>query len=350
MFEDGTTTMMATEVTHRAPSQSAPRVARGDAVATEVAARSRFIASARLASAAAATSSRGLAVETCSWATLQVERKESAWTCEPRTRGTDPMGDRIKGIDLSEKLERSVSDARIVSAQRRLTQLRLCSAGLLEPRRLGPGLLVIFEGFDAAGKGGAIRRLTASLDPRHVRVVPVGPPTPEERRHHFLWRFQAHLPGQGEMTVFDRSWYGRLLVEVVDEGLEPALAKRSAQEITDIERALVDDGVTIVKFWLHISDAEQLRRFNDRANNPLKHWKLTPDDWHNRSQRAAYLDALTAMVDATDHAHAHWDLVAAENKHYARAVILETLISRWVHDLERRGYEVPADHEGDYLH
>ena len=260
------------------------------------------------------------------------------------------MSERIEEIDLRATLERSASDKRIVSAQRRLTQLRLFTAGLLEPRRVGPGLLVLFEGFDAAGKGGAIRRLTASLDPRHIRVVPVGPPTPEERRHHFLWRFQPHLPGQGEMTVFDRSWYGRLLVEVVDEGLEPALATRSAREITDFERALVDDGVTIVKFWLHISNEEQERRFNDRANDPLKNWKLTADDWRNRSQRAAYLDALATMVDGTDHAHAHWDLIAAENKHYARAVILETLISRWVHDLERRGYIVPLAREGNYLH
>ncbi len=210
------------------------------------------------------------------------------------------MADRIKEIDLGLTLGRQVSEVRIEAAQRRLIQLRLCTAGLLEPRRIGPGLLVLFEGFDAAGKGGAIRRLTASLDPRHVRVVPVGPPTPEERAHHFLWRHRAHIPGQGEMTVFDRSWYGRLLVEVVDEGLDPAVAVRSAREITDFERTLVDDGVTIVKFWLHISDEEQLRRFNDRAKDPLKYWKLTPEDWHNRSRRAAYFDALDALVEATD--------------------------------------------------
>ncbi|NNN02042.1 MAG: UDP-galactose-lipid carrier transferase [Acidimicrobiaceae bacterium] len=259
------------------------------------------------------------------------------------------MSDRVKDIDLSKKLNRQESEERVLAAQRRLTQLRLFTAGLLKPSDVGPGLIVIFEGFDAAGKGGAIRRLTAGLDPRHVRVVPVGPPTPEERGHHFLWRFQAHVPGRGEMTVFDRSWYGRLLVERVDEGLDTKASHRSADEIVEFERMLVNDGVTIVKLWLHISQDEQLRRFNDRANNPLKQWKLTPDDWHNRSMRPSYLEALESMVAQTDQAHAHWDLIGAEDKHYARVAVLETLISRWDHDLSRRGFEVPPAHGGDYL-
>ena len=256
----------------------------------------------------------------------------------------------MKEIDLSKKMSRAESEERVVSAQHRLTQLRLFTAGLLEPSTLGPGLLVVFEGFDAAGKGGAIRRLTTGLDPRHVRVVPVGPPTSEEKSHHFLWRFQSNLPGRGEMTVFDRSWYGRLLVERVDEGLDVDAANQSAAEIVEFERMLVNDGVTIVKFWLHISNEEQLRRFNDRANDPLKQWKLTPEDWHNRSMRSAYLDALETMVDRTDHAQAHWDLIGAEDKHFARVSILETLIERWVHDLERRGFAVPGAISGDYLH
>ena len=152
------------------------------------------------------------------------------------------------------------------------------------------------------------------------------------------------------MTVFDRSWYGRLLVERVDEGLDVDAANQSAAEIVEFERMLVNDGVTIVKFWLHISNEEQLRRFNDRANDPLKQWKLTPEDWHNRSMRSAYLDALETMVVRTDHAQAHWDLIGAEDKHFARVSILETLIERWVHDLERRGFAVPGAISGDYLH
>ncbi len=255
----------------------------------------------------------------------------------------------VDDVDLTLSLDKEESDRRVLKAQHRLTQLRLFSAGLLEPNVVGPGLLVLFEGFDAAGKGGAIRRLTASIDPRHVRVQPVGPPTEEELRHHFLWRFQEVLPGKGEMTVFDRSWYGRLLVERVEKEIDKALADQSAKEIVEFERMLTGDGVTLVKFWLHISDEEQLRRFNERANDPLKRWKLTPDDWRNREKRDAYLRALEFVVESTDQRRARWNLIPAESKHYARVAVLETLIKRWVRDLERHGHEVPAPHEGDFL-
>lgn len=259
------------------------------------------------------------------------------------------MTKRIDEIDLTRTMGVDESELRIVAAQRRLTQLRLFSAGLLDPGVVGPGLLVLFEGFDAAGKGGAIRRLTASIDPRHVRVVPIGPPTPEEMRHHFLWRFQPNIPGRGSMSVFDRSWYGRLLVERVEGSIDEATAKRSGAEIVEFEQMLVDDGVTLIKFWLHISDEEQLRRFNERSANPLKQWKLTPDDWHNREKRPEYLTSLDHMVAMTDRSHTHWDLIAADSKHYARVCVLETLIERWIHDLERRGITVPKFNKGDYL-
>jgi len=255
----------------------------------------------------------------------------------------------VDDIDLTLTMGKEESDKRVLKAQHRLTQLRLFSAGLLEPNVVGPGLLVLFEGFDAAGKGGSIRRLTASIDPRHVRVQPVGPPTEEELRHHFLWRFQEVLPGKGEMTVFDRSWYGRLLVERVEKEIDKATAEESARQIVEFERMLTDDGLTLVKFWLHISDEEQLRRFNERANDPLKRWKLTPDDWRNREKRGDYLKALEYMVESTDQKRARWNLIPAESKHYARVAVLETLIKRWVRDLERHGHEVPAPHEGDFL-
>jgi polyphosphate kinase 2 (PPK2 family) len=259
------------------------------------------------------------------------------------------MANRLDTLDLTQSLTHDESEKRILRAQHRLTQLRLFCGGLLGSTTKGPGLIVLFEGFDAAGKGGAIRRLTNGLDPRHVRVVPVGPPTDEELRHHFLWRFQESLPGRGDMTIYDRSWYGRLLVERVDGLIDKDAVRQSAKEIVDFEDMLVFDGVTIVKFWLHISDAEQLRRFNDRANNPLKQWKLTPEDWRNRAQRPAYLKAINDMLDWTDRAHAHWDLIAAEDKHFARVKVLETLVERWEHDIERRGLAAPAPHEGDYL-
>src|SRR6202142_1168005 len=166
----------------------------------------------------------------------------------------DTVRKRIDAIDLTATLDKTKSIERVAAAQHRLTQLRLFSAGLLQPDVVAPGLLVLFEGFDAAGKGGAIRRLTASIDPRHVRVVPIGPPTAEELRHNFLWRFQPTIPGTGGMTVYDRSWYGRLMVERVEGLIDKATAKRSGQEIVEFERLLVDNNVTLVKFWLHISD------------------------------------------------------------------------------------------------
>src|ERR1700689_2257676 len=154
----------------------------------------------------------------------------------------------VDSIDLTKSMSKEESDKRVRKAQNRLTQLRLFSAGLLEPHPAGPGLIFLFEGFDAAGKGGAIRRLTASLDPRHVLVHPVGPPTDEELRHTFLWRFQSFIPGTSEMTVFDRSWYGRLLVERVEGEISHELAERSAQEIVEFERMLTESNVTLVKF------------------------------------------------------------------------------------------------------
>jgi polyphosphate kinase 2 (PPK2 family) len=261
----------------------------------------------------------------------------------------DAVSSRIDEIDLSQKMEKEESEKRVVAAQRRLTQLRLFSAGLLAPDSVGPGLLVLFEGFDAAGKGGAIRRLTASLDPRHVRVVPISTPTSDELAHVFLWRFQPSLPAKGGMTVYDRSWYGRLLVERVEGLIDKETAKRSGEEIVQFEKLLTDNDITLVKFWLHISDEEQLARFNERASNPLKQWKLTPDDWRNRDKRPQYLKALADMVEMTDRPRAHWDLIAAEDKRYARVKVLETLIHRWEHDLERRGLTVPAPRHGDYL-
>jgi polyphosphate kinase 2 (PPK2 family) len=259
------------------------------------------------------------------------------------------MSNRLDDLDLTPTLSSAESEKRVVAAQKRLLHLRLFSAGLLGPAPDAPGLLVLFEGFDAAGKGGAIRRLTSGLDPRHVRVVPISTPTPEELRHHFLWRFSASLPGQGEMTVYDRSWYGRLLVERVDKLIGEGDVTRSAKEIVEWEDALVNDGVTLVKFWMHISEEEQLRRFNDRASTPSKQWKLTAEDWRNRSLRPSYLRALKDMISWTDHSHAHWDLVAGEDKRFARVYVLETLIRRWEHDLERHGFEVPPSHGTNYL-
>jgi polyphosphate kinase 2 (PPK2 family) len=259
------------------------------------------------------------------------------------------MSKPLDTIDLTLSMSKEESLARVLRAQRHLTHLRLFTAGLLEPKKVGPSILVLFEGFDAAGKGGAIRRITAALDPRHVRVVPIGPPSSDELQHHFLWRFQSALPARGGMTIFDRSWYGRLLVERVEGLIDHDTCDRSATEIVEFERALVNDGNIVVKFWLQISEQEQLRRFLERQNDPLKQWKLTPDDWENRSHRDKYVDAINNAINATDHEHARWKLVAAENKHFARVFVLETLNEQIEKGLAQLGFEVPVSRGDDYL-
>ena len=250
----------------------------------------------------------------------------------------DP-GTLVDDIDLTKTMSKEESDKRVTKAQHRLTQLRLFSAGLLEPAAPGPALIVLFEGFDAAGKGGTIRRLTASLDPRHVLVHPVGPPTEEEQRHHFLWRFQPFIPGTGEMTVFDRSWYGRLLVERVEGEISDEVAERSAKEIVEFERMLSDDHTTIVKFWLHISEKEQLRRFEERRRIHYKAWKLTEDDWRTREKWSAYEDAVEEMLLKTSTRACPWNLIEGNDKYWARVRTLTRLVEALSEEL---GYK-PAD-------
>ena len=182
-------------------------------------------------------------------------------------------------------------------AQERLTRLRLEAAGLYDGPELGPPVCVVLEGWDASGKGGAIKRLVAPLDPRHVRVRSFAAPTPDELRHHWLWRFWPALPGWGGMAVLDRSWYGRVLVERVESFATPDEVARAYAEITDFERGLTAEGMVLVKLWLHFSEAEQLRRFEARRKDPLKAWKLTEDDWRNRAKRAEYEEAVELMLE-----------------------------------------------------
>lgn len=251
------------------------------------------------------------------------------------------MSGRLDAVDLTLSMSREASEARLQVLQQRLLELRLVSAGLLGNGHLGPPLCVMFEGWDASGKGGSIKRLVASLDPRHVTVAEFGVPTEEEKRHHFLWRFVPSLPGWGEMSVFDRSWYGRVLVERVEGFATGGEWKRAYDEINDFEKMLIEEGVTLVKFWLHISSEEQARRYEQRRDDPLRHWKLTDEDWRNRSKRAAYLDAAEEMFERTDSKHAPWDIVAAESKHYARVAVLDTVIARSRHAMEDAGLTIP---------
>src|SRR3954447_25320190 len=188
-------------------------------------------------------------------------------------------------LDLSLKLSKEDEAERLDRAWTRLAQLRLTLGGLIGPGELGPPVRAIFEGHDASGKGGAIKRLVAQLDPRHVRVRGFAAPTHDEKRHHFLWRFWPALPGWGGMSVFDRSWYGRVLVERVEEFATREQWLRAFDEINGFERTVADEGMILVKFWMHISDEEQLKRFMKREKDPLKAWKLTDEDWRNREKR-----------------------------------------------------------------
>jgi polyphosphate kinase 2 (PPK2 family) len=244
-------------------------------------------------------------------------------------------------VDLSLALSRAEEEQQLKAAWKRLSQLRLTLGGLIGEKELGPPLCVVFEGWDASGKGGAIKRLTAPLDPRHVRVAQFAAPSPDEKRHHFLHRFWPALPGWGGMTVFDRSWYGRVLVERVEGFAGEEEWRRAYEEILSFEQGLADEGTIVVKFWLHVSPEEQLKRFESREADPLKAWKLTPDDWENRAKRPEYEQAVAEMLDRTDRDRARWRLIAAESKRYARVQVVASVNEEIEAGMRRWGQEPP---------
>jgi len=235
---------------------------------------------------------------------------------------------RLDELDLSLKLSKDDEAKRLDVGWKRLAALRLALGGKLPGYDLGPPLLVLFEGWDASGKGGAIKRLVSPLDARHVRVAQFAAPSPDELRHHYLWRFWPQLPGWGGMAVFDRTWYGRVLVERIEKFCSKAEWKRAYDEINAFEKALADDGVPVVKLFLHISKKEQKRRFEDRAKDPFAVWKLNEEDWRNRAKWDDYEVAIDEMLERTDQEHAPWHLVAADYKWFARVEVLEACVER----------------------
>jgi AMP-polyphosphate phosphotransferase len=248
---------------------------------------------------------------------------------------------RLDEIDLSPHLGKKEEKRELDRVQKRLAQLRLTLGGQIGPEELGPPLCVLFEGWDASGKGGAIKRLVAPLDPRHVRVVEFAAPTPDELRHQYLWRFWSVLPGRGGMAVFDRSWYGRVLVERVEGFATREEWLRAYDEINAFEKALVDDGMILVKLWMHVSDEEQLHRFQKREKNTLKSWKLTDEDWRNRERRPDYAQAAEDMIARTDQPDAPWHLIPAESKRFARVKVIETVIEAIERSMRDSGTEPP---------
>jgi polyphosphate kinase 2 (PPK2 family) len=257
---------------------------------------------------------------------------------------------RLNELDLSKSLSPKEEAKGLKRAQTRLAQLRLTLGGQLADggvRRIGPPTLVLFEGWDASGKGGAIKRLVTPLDPRHVRVASFGTPTADEKRHHFLWRFWSKLPGWGGMAVFDRSWYGRVLVERVEEYATREQWLRAYDEINNYERSLTDEGMILIKIWLHLSPEEQLRRFKSREHDPLKSWKLTDEDWRNREKREAYTEAVEDMVARTDESNAPWNLIEGDSKRWARVAVIDAVNDRIEFGMRAWGFEPPAPLDGD---
>jgi polyphosphate kinase 2 (PPK2 family) len=246
---------------------------------------------------------------------------------------------RLDDVDLTLRLSKKEYGEQLARAQERLVHLRLLLGGQIGPKELGPPLCVVFEGWDASGKGGAIQRLVSELDPRHVRVAQFAAPTFDEKRHHFLWRFWRALPGWGGMAVLDRSWYGRVLVERV-EGFAPEEAWRRAYgEIADFETSLAAEGTALVKFWMHVSPDEQLRRFETRRDDPYKAWKLTDEDWRNRKKRPEYEAAVEEMLERTDRPDGPWHIVAGDDKRWARVDVVRTVCQAMESALAKQGID-----------
>jgi AMP-polyphosphate phosphotransferase len=228
----------------------------------------------------------------------------------------------IRDLDLSKQLTKKTFDRELEKYQGKL-------ATLTQHKRFRKhALVLVFEGADAAGKGGAIRRVVGALDPRQYEIVPIAAPTDEERAHPYLWRFWRHVPPLGRAAIFDRSWYGRVLVERVEGFAAEADWMRAYGEINGFEEELTTAGTVVCKFWLQISKNEQLRRFKEREHEAFKRFKITPDDWRNRKRWNDYERAICDMVDRTSTEIAPWTLVEAEDKYYARIKIMRTIVER----------------------
>jgi len=225
----------------------------------------------------------------------------------------------LDSLDLTLHLEKDDYEEQLITEQARFS-------GLMRDKRMRRhALIAVFEGNDAAGKGGAIRRVAAALDPRQYNIVPIAAPTEEERAHPYLWRFWRHIPARGKFTVFDRSWYGRVLVERIEGFCSPADWLRAYGEINDFEEQVTDAGVIVVKFWLSIDKDTQMERFEEREQIPFKRFKITEDDWRNREKWDAYRAAVGDMVDRTSTEISPWTLVEANDKRWARVKVLRTL-------------------------
>jgi polyphosphate:AMP phosphotransferase len=225
----------------------------------------------------------------------------------------------LDSLDMTLSLDKSDYEEQLITEQARL------SGNIRDKRMQRHALVAVFEGNDAAGKGGAIRRVAAALDPRHYNIVPIAAPSEDERAQPYLWRFWRQIPARSKFTIFDRSWYGRVLVERVEGFCSQADWSRAYSEINDFEEQLTEAGVVVVKFWLAIDQDTQLERFEAREKIPFKRYKITEDDWRNRKKWPAYREAVGDMVDRTSTEIAPWTLIEANDKRWARVKVLRTL-------------------------
>jgi polyphosphate kinase 2 (PPK2 family) len=239
----------------------------------------------------------------------------------------------LETLDLTRSLRREQYTLELV---RRQIQLRELSGQIYRRKR---PVLVAFEGWDAAGKGGTIKRITEKMDPRGYVVYPISAPQGDDQAHHYLYRFWRRLPERGQFAIFDRTWYGRVLVERVEGFAEERAWKRAYKEINSFERQLADFGTIIAKFWIHISPEEQLRRFKERQQSGYKAWKLTEEDWRNREKWSKYQDAVEEMLVKTSTRVAPWNLVEGNDKYWARVKTLTRLVEILSKELDYK----PAD-------
>ena len=242
----------------------------------------------------------------------------------------------LSSVDLSLTLPQEEYDQQIIHYQVALSRLAYQIYTQQRP------VIIVFEGWDAAGKGGAIRRITERLDPRGFVVYPIGAPHGDEATHHYLWRFWNRLPETGQIAVFDRSWYGRVLVERVEGFCSEAEWKRAYREINYFERELVDFGTILFKFWLHIDPDEQLRRFESREGDKRRSWKLTDEDWRNRDKWPQYGEAVDEMLLKTSTLYAPWEVIEGNSKLYARVKILRIMVERLSQALHYDPYDLTA--------
>ncbi|MEQ8822543.1 MAG: polyphosphate:AMP phosphotransferase [Sumerlaeia bacterium] len=250
-----------------------------------------------------------------------IGRKEADLAGPPPRRYAPPPGETpiLSRVNLTHSLSKDGYEKQKVEYQIRLRRLQHRAA------QAGVALAVAYEGWDAAGKGGSIRRLTATLDPRGYQVVPISAPSAEEKAHHYLWRFWRHGPRRGHMVIFDRSWHGRILVERIEGFATEAEWRRAYDEINEFERQWWESRVALVKFWIHISPGEQLRRFEARQADSLKQFKMTDEDWRNREKWGLYEAAVEEMVERTSTDYAPWTIVEGECKRHARVQVLRTV-------------------------